>query len=166
MATDSHATDSHGDEEEFERLNRELDQLLSELRVALPGVQVLLAFLLTVPFSQRFDKIGATTRNVYFAAVLLTALASILLIAPTVQHRLRFRAGIKAELIHMTNRLAIVGLACMALAIAGSVYVVGAAAFPDAPARWAGPGFVAVAGYVWFVLPFRYRSRRPGKEPV
>src|SRR4051812_1569710 len=90
-------------ETEFERLNRELDQLLGELRVALPGVQVLFAFLLTVPFSQKFSAVDPATRRVYFAAVLLTSLASILLIAPTVQHRMRFRDGIKADLIRASS---------------------------------------------------------------
>ena len=149
------------DESEKDRLNRELDQLLGELRVALPGVQVLFAFLLTVPFSQRFTTLDATARDVYFAAVSLTAGASLLLIAPTVHHRLRFREGTKAELIQMATHMAIVASGLLALAMGAAIYVVGAAAFPHARARWAGVVFVLLAALVWFVLPFRYRRRKP-----
>src|SRR4051794_27377746 len=91
-------------ETEPERLNRELDQLLNELRVALPGVQVLLAFLLTAVFSNGFGRVDEDGRAVYLSAVLMAALASIFLIAPTIHHRLRFREGVKEELIRMVNR--------------------------------------------------------------
>ena len=76
-------------EREEERLDRELIELLNELRVALPGVQVLFAFLLTVPFSQRFTTLGSSERREYFLAILLTALSSAFLIAPSAQHRMR-----------------------------------------------------------------------------
>jgi len=78
-------------EERDERLNRELIELLNELRVALPGVQVLFAFLLVLPFQRRFGELGPGDRAVYFTAFLCTALASALLIAPSAYHRLRFR---------------------------------------------------------------------------
>jgi hypothetical protein len=81
-------------EEADERANRELIELLNELRVALPGVQVLFAFLLTVPFSQRFTTLDAADRRIYYAAMLATAAATLCLIAPTAHHRLRFRSGI------------------------------------------------------------------------
>lgn len=152
------------DETPQERLNRELDQLLSELRVALPGIQVLLAFLLTVPFTSRFHDLPASARDVYFAATTLVALASILLIAPTVHHRLRFRDGTKAELIHHANRLAVAGTACLTLGLGGALYVAGVAAFSDSPARWAGPAVTVIAVIVWFVLPFTFRSRFSGDE--
>ena len=79
------------DESKAERLDRELGELLQELRVALPGVQVLFAFLLTVPFSQGFDRLTGFQRDLYFGILLATALASILFIAPTAYHRLRWR---------------------------------------------------------------------------
>lgn len=147
------------DETEQERLNRELDQLLSELRVALPGIQVLLAFLLTVPFTDRFHDLPTSARNVYLGAVTLVAVASVLLIAPTVHHRLRFRDGIKHEVIRSANALAVAGTACLALGLGAALYVAGEAAFPGGPARWAGAGIAALAGGLWFVLPFTFRSR-------
>ncbi len=147
-------------ETEHARLNRELDQLLSELRVALPGVQVLLAFLLTAPFSSNFDSVQGESRGLFVAAVALAAVATILLVAPTVHHRLRFRDGTKEEMIRTANRLTLTGVTCLALAIGCAVYVVGDAAFAGSPARWVGPALVAVAAVTWFVLPLRYRKDR------
>ncbi|HEX7135183.1 MAG TPA: DUF6328 family protein [Iamia sp.] len=152
------APGSRGTESEHERLNRELDQLLQELRVALPGVQVLLAFLLTVPFSSQFDQVRGESRSIFVAAITLAALASILLIAPVVHHRLRFRDGTKEEMIQTANRLALGGTTCIALAIGCAVYVVGDAAFSDSPARWIGPATVVVAGLTWYLLPLRFRE--------
>ncbi|QYG91477.1 hypothetical protein HC251_02845 [Iamia sp. SCSIO 61187] len=143
-------------ETEHERLNRELDQLLGELRVALPGVQVLLAFLLTAPFSGGFDKVDGESRTVFIAAITLAAVASVLLIAPTVHHRLRFREGTKEEMIRTANRLAIAGAACLGLAIGCALYVVGDAAFSDTPARWIGPAVVLLAAVTWYLVPLSY----------
>lgn len=144
------------DETEHQRLNRQLDQLLSELRVALPGVQVLLAFLLIAPFNDRFESLDGDGEIAYAAAVALAALASILLIAPTVQHRVVFRRGAKAELIRMANHLTIAGAVALGASIGCALYVVGDLAFPRTPLRWLGPAVVAVAGVLWFVVPLRY----------
>lgn len=150
-----------GDETPSERLNRELDQLLGELRVALPGVQVLLAFLLTVPFTDRFHDLPLSARDVYFAAVTLVAVASILLMAPTVHHRIRFRRGTKAEMIRTANRLALGGMVCLGLGLGAVVFVAGEAAFPGSWVRWVGPVLVVVAGVVWFGIPVTFETRRP-----
>jgi hypothetical protein len=150
-----------GEETESERLNRELDQLLEEVRVALPGVQVLLAFLLTVPFAQRFSTIDQDSRVAYLLAVVLAAVASVLLIAPTVQHRLRFRDGIKDALVHTANTLVLLGATSLGLAIGAATYVIGDSAFPRTPARLIGPAIVVLAGIVWYGVPagFHRRSR-------
>ena len=158
MSHDPEQGSSRGAESEHERLNRELDQLLSELRVALPGVQVLLAFLLTAPFSDKFEQVRGESRSLFVAAISLAALASIMLIAPTVHHRLRFRDGTKEEMIRTANRLALGGATCIALAIGCAIYVVGDSAFSDSPARWIGPGLVIVAGLTWYIVPLRYRE--------
>ncbi|HEU5150404.1 MAG TPA: DUF6328 family protein [Iamia sp.] len=165
MTQDPEPGDPHRGETEHQRLNRELDQLLSELRVALPGVQVLLAFLLTAPFSDEFGQVQGESRSLYVAAITLAAMASVLLIAPMVHHRLRFRDGTKEEMIRMANRLALAGATCIALAIGCAVYVVGDSAFSGSPARWIGPGLVLVAGVTWYLVPLRYRedqTPRPG----
>lgn len=148
-------------EDPQERLNRQLDQLLGELRVALPGVQVLLAFLLTVPFTDRFHELPGSAKDTYFAAVTLVALASVLLIAPTVHHRLRFRQGTKAELVETANRLMVWGMACLALGLGAVIYVAGEAAFPGTWVRWIGAFVLASALVTWFVLPFGFHVRKP-----
>jgi hypothetical protein len=112
---------SEREETEHERLDRELNQLLNELRVAMPGVQVLFAFLLAVPFQQRFITVTDFQRDVYFVTLLAAAAASALFIGPTAYHRLMFRARDKPMLIDISNRLAVCGVACLALAMNGAV---------------------------------------------
>jgi Family of unknown function (DUF6328) len=112
------------DETEEERLDRNLQEFLGELRVALPGVQVLFAFLLVVPFNQRFADITDFQQTVYFVTLLFTAAASVCLIAPTAQHRIEFRAQHKEQILLMANRLAIVGLGCLAVAMTGAILLI------------------------------------------
>jgi Family of unknown function (DUF6328) len=112
------------DETEQERLDRNLQEFLGELRVALPGVQVLFAFLLVVPFNQRFADITDFQQTVYFVTLLFTAAASVCLIAPTAQHRVEFRAQHKEQILFMANRLAIVGLGCLAVAMTGAILLI------------------------------------------
>src|ERR1700712_3191321 len=104
------------EETEEERLDRNLGELLQELRVALPGGQVLFAFLLAVPFQQNFTKTSEFDKKIYFVTLLLTALSAALLIAPSAYHRITFRYQQKHRLVFVANRLAIVGLATLALA--------------------------------------------------
>ena len=142
-----------------ERADRNLSELLQELRVALPGVQVLFAFLLTVPFSQGFTKIDAFQRDLYFGVLLSTAVASALLIAPTANHRLLFQMRDKENLVRVSNRFAIVGLAVLAISLTGAVLLISDILFKSpAPAI-----FTAVTGVVfvvlWGVLPVLRRMR-------
>ena len=111
-------------EERDERLNRELIELLNELRVALPGVQVLFAFLLAVPFASGFPKLDPLGRDVFFAAFIATALATVLLIAPSSYHRLRWRQHDKERMLVVSNALSIAGLACLAVAVTCTVFVI------------------------------------------
>ena len=113
--------DASPDESKKERVDRELIELLNEVRVALPGVQVLFAFLLVVPFNQRFLELTTAERWAYYAALLSTALAAALLIAPSSYHRLRFRHGDKEQMLLTSNRLLVSGLALAALSIALAV---------------------------------------------
>src|SRR5438105_3503111 len=122
-ATCRSSADARG-ETPAERYDRNLDEILGELRVALPGVQVLFAFLLVAPFNQRFGTVSDFERRLYLAALLLTLLASILLIAPAIVHRLTFRRGQKAYVVNTANRLMIAGLAVFALAMTCAVLLV------------------------------------------
>jgi predicted membrane channel-forming protein YqfA (hemolysin III family) len=111
-------------ESKEERINRELIELLNELRVALPGVQVLFAFLLAVPFTQRFERLTDGQEFAFFVALLCTTAGSALLISPSAYHRLRFRERDKEQMLRTANRLAIVGTIFLAIAMTSAVYLV------------------------------------------
>src|SRR3954470_3991759 len=112
------------DETDTERLDRNLIELLQEVRVVQTGVQVLFAFLLTVPFSSRFDEITGFQRGAYFTALVGAAAASVLLIAPTAIHRVLFRMGQKEYMVEMSNRLALGGLLSTAVAMVAVMLLV------------------------------------------
>ena len=112
------------DEDEAERLDRELIELLNEVRVVMPGVQVLFGFLMTVPFQQGFDRIDDFQRMVYFATLLLTAASAACMMAPSAFHRLTFRGRDKPYLVHFGTRLTIVGMALLALAMNGAILLI------------------------------------------
>ena len=111
-------------EDRSERVSRELIELLNELRVALPGVQVLFAFLLVVPFSNGFPKLDELDRDIYFVAFITTAVSTAFLIAPSSYHRLRFRAHDKEQLLQTSNVLTIIGLGFLAVSIVCVVFVI------------------------------------------
>jgi hypothetical protein len=112
------------DETPAERADRNLNELLQELRVALPGVQVLFAFLLTVPFSQGFDRLTDFQRELYFGLLLATALTTALLIAPTAYHRMLFRQRDKEYLVRIANRLTLAGLGVLAISLTAAVLLI------------------------------------------
>ncbi len=141
------------DEDQKERLDRKLIELLNELRITLPGVQVLFAFLLILPFSQGFPKVSEYQRGVFFAAVLSATLATALLIAPSSYHRLRFRDHDKERLIKTSNRLAIAGMALLAIAMTCVVFVVSDVVFSLAVALPATVFCILVFGWFWYGLP-------------
>jgi Family of unknown function (DUF6328) len=151
-------TGSGRDETENERLDRNLLELLGELRVALPGVQVLFAFLLVVPFNQRFAQVTSFQRSLYLGTLLCAALASAFLIAPTAHHRLMFRRQDKENLVVVANRQAIIGLTFLAVAMTSAIVLVTDVLFKPATAAFAG-GLVALAfALLWYALPLRRRS--------
>jgi hypothetical protein len=147
------------DEEKDERLDRELIELLNELRVALPGVQVLFAFLLGVPFTQRFGQTTELQRDVYFLTFICTAAATALLIAPSAYHRLNWRQADKEHLLVISNRLAIAGTAFLAISIAGTVFVVTDLLFEETSAALAGAATAAFFGWFWYALPLLRRAQ-------
>jgi len=149
-----------------ERRNRELIELLNELRVALPGVQVLFAFLLAVPFASGFPKLGSLDRDIFFVAFISTALSTVALIAPSSYHRLRWRQYDKERMLVFSNWLTIVGLALLAIAISCTTFVITDFLFHRA---WAAAftAIVVMAFLVlWYGVPLaaaltdRRRSRR------
>ena len=147
-----------GGETKGERLDRELMELLQELRVVLPGVQVLLAFLLTAPFQQRFAQLPGSLRNAYFASIACATVATALLIAPSAHHRLRWRAGEKDRLLRIANREAIWGTVFLAAAIVLAMYVVTNVLFATWIAVLTAVVGVAVFVWLWYALPLVGRS--------
>lgn len=154
------------DESEDARLDRNLGELLQELRVALPGVQVLFAFLLAVPFQQNFTKITLFEKKVYFATLLCTAISAALLIAPSSYHRLTFHLQQKHELIHLANRFTIAGLSFLALAMTGAIVLITDVLFGGITTVITGVAAAATFATLWYALPLRRRltlrkSQRP-----
>jgi uncharacterized protein DUF6328 len=141
------------DEDKSDRIDRELIELLNELRVALPGVQVLFAFLLTVPFSQGFVKTTGFQRDLFFGVLVATAVSAALLIAPSAWHRLRFRKRDKELILSISNRMAIAGLGFLAIAMVGAVMLIADYAFSETLTVVSGIVAVLVFGGLWYALP-------------
>ena len=112
------------DETVAQRDDRNIAELIQELRVVGLGVQVLFGFLLSLPFTARFTKLTAGQRDLYLAAVVLAAVATVLLIAPVAYHRLVFRQGMKERLVRFANVVAILGLAAVGGAVLTAVLLV------------------------------------------
>ena len=144
-----------------ERLDRNLTELVGELRVALPGVQVLFAFLLTVPFNQRFAEATQFQKDVYLLTLLSTAVATALLLAPSTLHRIQFRRDDKKYIVGAANRYAIAGFAALLVSVTGAVLLVTDFVYSDRTAVVATVAIAAVLLVCWFVLPVlrRLRSR-------
>ena len=148
-------------EERKERLDRELSELLNELRVVLPGVQVLFAFMLTVPFTNQFSKITNEQRLLFFASFLLTTAATALLIAPSAYHRLRWRQRDKEQMLKTANRLSIGGLVLLTFALVGVVFLVTDLLFHAAAAATVTAAVGAFFGWFWYGLPLLRRLQDP-----
>lgn len=146
------------DEDDKKRVDRELIELLNELRVALPGVQVLFAFLLILPFQQTFADTSAEDRAVFLVALLASATAAALLIAPSMYHRLNFRRKNKEQLLFDSNRLMIAGTLATALGVAAAVYLVIDVVFGGQAAVAATIGTVVVYAALWLGLPLLRRG--------
>jgi hypothetical protein len=151
-------------ESKAERLDRELMELLNELRVVLPGVQVLLAFLLTTPFNQRFAQLAPAVGRAYYGAVLFATAATLLLVAPSVHHRVQWRDRDKERLLRTANRLAVAGTICLAVAIVLALWVVTRVLYPVGTAYLVAVGALAAFGWIWFAVPLLRRYRRPSGD--
>ena len=141
-------------------LNRELIELLNELRVALPGIQVLFAFLLILPFSQGFPAITDVERAAYFIAFACASAACACLIAPSSYHRIQFREHDKKHLIALSNKLAITGLAFLALAMTSVMFLITDFLFGSPWAAIATALGGGVYAWVWFGIPVLRHIRR------
>ena len=148
-----------GENGQEQRRARELAERLQELRVVLPGVQVLFAFLLTVPFAGGFDSVSPLQKDVFFGALICTALSTGLLIAPSAHHRLLWRQHAREHRLKVANRLSIAGMVLLLPAIAGSLFVITAILFGSRPASLVTAAVAVFLAYVWFVMPIKYRLK-------
>jgi uncharacterized membrane protein YiaA len=147
-------------ETQMERLDRNSIELMSQLRVAGTGIQVLLAFLLIVPFNARWSQVSAFDRDVYFVTLLCIAAATVLLIAPTVHHRMLFQRGEKDYLVSLGNRLAIIAMGLLTIGLTGILLLISDVLFGGVAAGLVGvAALIGVAG-LWFGLPLRRTAQR------
>jgi Family of unknown function (DUF6328) len=151
-------------QEEVKR-DRQMIELLNELRVALPGVQIFFAFLLTVPFSNGFSKLTSFQINVYYVTLIATVLCTICLIGPSAAHRLRFHQGDRVWIIESANTLLIAGLVLLTIAMGCAVLLITDFLFHGARV-WIYTGFVVlVAVLIWFVRPLSRKVRSQSSGP-
>ncbi|MGH9265206.1 MAG: DUF6328 family protein [Acidimicrobiales bacterium] len=143
-------------DEQSSRLDRELLELLNELRVVLPGVQALFAFLLIVPFNQGFADVTGVQRFVYTVALLASALACVLFITAPAFHRLRFRRHDKAQLLRIGNRCAIAGMAALAVAMVAGVFLVTRYLFGARTGAILAAALAVPIAILWWIVPLRF----------
>lgn len=153
-----------------ERADRNVMELLNELRVVGIGIQVLFGFLLSIPFANRFIKLDHTERAIYLVTVVLAALSTALLVAPVAYHRLLFRRHEKESLVRVTNVLAIAGLVTVGLAVCSAVLLVTSFVAPGLRAVLITAGLACVFAALWFALPLSRLGRddiddQDGRDP-
>ena len=165
MAGDERTRETRTGETEQERLNRNMNELLQELRVSQTGVQILFAFLLALPFAQRFTEVTTFQRDVYFATLLLAGAAAAFFIAPVSAHRLLFRRQGKEHLINSSNWMAIAGLGCLAVSIVGVILLISDFLFNTAVAAVTTSLAFLLFVVLWYLLPLRWLIRHGWPEP-
>jgi hypothetical protein len=151
--------DSHRDETPRERFDRELVEMLQGLRMIVAGVQFLFAFLLTLPFSNGFKRVGHVGQWVFYLSLITAACASICLMAPAAQHRMLFRSGRKDLLVRRSNRYGIAGTLALTVSMSSAVAVAAKGFFSSWLAAATAAAIIAIAAWAWFVQPLLTRRR-------
>jgi cation transport ATPase len=160
VAVQERAEEPDRSDAEQERLNRQLTELLNELRVAMPGVQVLFAFLLAVPFQQRFGLVNSFQRGVYLVTLVAAAAATAFFIAPSAYHRIAFQQHEKERIIDMGTRQFVCGLVALAVAMNGAVLLVTDVLFKAPTEIITTVGVAALFVWLWFGIGLWRRWRR------
>ncbi len=160
MAT---ATQDRRDETELERLDRNTSELVQEMRVASVGIQVLLAFLLVVPFQTGWKHVTRFDRDVYFVTLLCIAMATVVLIAPSIHHRLLFRRGEKEYIVEMGNRLTILAAVFLTVGFTGILVLLSHVVFGGVMAAIVGAVAALGISGLWFGLPLTRRTHDNGR---
>jgi hypothetical protein len=149
-------------ETEAQRNDRNLSELIQELRVVSLGVQVLFGFLLSLPFTARFSRLGAPQRDLYLASLVLSAIATTLLLGPVAYHRLVFRRAMKESIVAYASLMASLGLAAVAGAVLIAVLLVIDVVAGTLPAALITALVACLLGVIWYALPFARRRGKPG----
>jgi uncharacterized membrane protein YbhN (UPF0104 family) len=165
VSPEPQAADEERHETPLERADRNLLELLNELRVALPGVQVLFAFLLVVPFNQRFNRISDFERTLYFGVLLCTGISAVLLIAPSIHHRIEFRRRDKEYLVEEANRLTIAGLSFLAIAMTGAIALITHFLFGTTATVITTAAALLAYALIWYAIPIRRLAVRRRRGP-
>jgi putative flippase GtrA len=142
------------DESQAERDDRNLAELLQELRVAGLGIQVLFGFLLSLPFTTKFSRLGQGQRDLYLASLVLAAVSTALLLGPVAYHRMVFRRRQKEHLVRAANSMAVLGLCAVGLAVSSAVLLVTSYVATALPAALITICIAALFGGLWFAFPF------------
>ena len=150
--------EEHDAESRRERVNRELIELLNELRVALPGVQVLFAFLLAVPFSNGWNRVTSYQKNIFYGTLIATSISTACFIVPTAYHRLNFRQREKENILWTSNRFAIAGLVFLAVSMIGVIVLITDVLYSSTASTVAGILAFLIFGGLWLVLPLIRRG--------
>lgn len=158
MADGDTRSEEDDGESRSERIDRELIELINEVRVALVGVQVLFAFLLAVPFAQGFETTTSFQRDLFFVVLCTTAISTALLVTPSAYHRLNFRARDKEQMLKTSNVVILAGLVFVALSIVGSVAFVADFIFSPAVTITCAAAGLSLFFGMWFVLPVMRRD--------
>jgi hypothetical protein len=152
--------DPRRDETEDERLDRNTTELVGEVRIAAVGIQVLFAFLLVVPFNKGWAQVTAFERDVYYVALLCIAAAAVMLITPTMQHRLLFRHHEKAYVVQVGSKLVIWAAGFLAVGLTAIMVLIANFLFGTAMAVIVGVGTALLTSTLWFVMPLRRRRAK------
>jgi 4-amino-4-deoxy-L-arabinose transferase-like glycosyltransferase len=155
----------HTGESRNEQLTRNVGELLQELRVAQAGVQILFGFLLSVVFTERFHNASGFEKSLHLSAVLLAVAATALLTAPAAWHRLLFRTGSRERILTVGNRLVLVGIACLALAITSTVALIAKVVYGEIAMLVVAGLSAVIFGVLWFVIPIRMHPAN-GDQPA
>ena len=147
-------------ETEAERIDRNFGEQLQELRIVQAGVQILFAFLLTIPFQQRFSQLTGLQRTIYVTTLLSVAISTLVFMAPVAMHRMLFREGLKDFVVRRTDRLIGTGLFFLVVGIVGGVVLVLDVLLSHTTAFWIGGGLAVLAAALWVALPLSQRHRR------
>jgi hypothetical protein len=148
------------DETEADRLDRNFNEQLQELRIVQAGVQILFAFLLSIPFQQRFTTLSDQQRTIYVFTLLCVTISTLIFMTPVAMHRMLFREGLKHFVVRHTDRLIGTGLFFLIAGITGGVVLVLDVLLSPTAALWIGGGVLLLAACLWVLLPLAQRRRR------